>query len=148
MPIRISECLNCKKIVNPAGYKYCTNKCQADYRYKYYIKRWKAGEVSGLQGHGVVSKHIKRYLREKYANKCCLCGWSQINSVTGRIPLVADHVDGNWANNKESNLRLICPNCDSLTPTYAGLNRGKGREKRNLSKRAQEGRFIAVSVPE
>lgn len=28
----------------------------------------------------------------------------------------------NW-----DNLRLICPNCHSLTSTYRGANRGQGR---------------------
>ena len=99
-----------------------------------------AGDVAGLQGLGIVSKYVKKYLRRKYDNKCSLCGWSEINTITGQVPLVADHIDGNWRNNVESNLRLICPNCDSLTPTYAGLNRGNGRKERILSKRAIEGR--------
>lgn len=37
---------------------------------------------------------------------------------------------------------LICPNCDSLTETYAGLNRGNGRRNRVLSKRAKEGKLF------
>lgn len=43
------------------------------------------------------------------------------------IPLEIDHIDGNSENNSEENLRLICPNCHSLTATYKGANRGKGR---------------------
>ena len=65
------------------------------------------------QGLGIVSGYIKRYLRIKFENKCCLCGWSKVNTKIGYPPLVADHIDGNWRNNVESNLRLICPNCDS-----------------------------------
>ncbi len=129
------------------GYKYCTNKCQAEYRYKQYIGQWLSGEASGLQGHGVVSRYVKRYLREKFDIKCCLCAWSQVNVVTGFVPLVADHIDGNWRNNTEENLRLICPNCDSLTATYAGLNRGNGRKQRVLSKRAKEGRLFVADMP-
>ncbi len=98
------------------------------------------GKEHGLQRLGVVSIHVKRYLREKYGNKCCLCGWAQINPKTQIVPLVADHIDGNWRNNIESNLRLVCPNCDSLSPTYAALNKGNGREGRPASKRAQEAR--------
>ena len=59
-----------------------------------------------------------------------------------QIPLLADHIDGNWRNNVENNLRLLCPNCDSLSPTYAALNRGNGRKNRAISKRAQAGSFI------
>ena len=136
------KCLSCGKEPKRAGYKYCSNKCQMEYQYKSYIEKWKAGEENGLQGLGIVSGHIKRYLRRKFENRCCLCGWSEVNLRTGEVPLVADHIDGNWRNNVESNLRLICPNCDSLSPTYAGLNRGNGRKDRlSLSNRAKEGRL-------
>lgn len=141
------KCLNCTEETYRVGYKYCSNSCQAQYQYKIYITRWKKGEICGLQSIGIVSSHIKKYLREKYSNKCCLCGWSKINSITGTVPLVADHTDGNWRNNKESNLRLICPNCDSLTATYAGLNRGNGRNNRVKSKRAKEGKLFLINKP-
>ncbi len=136
------NCLICDKEPARQKYKYCSNACQLEYQFQSYIKKWKNGETKGLQGLGIVSGYIKRYLRRKFGNKCCLCGWSKVNVKTGEVPLVADHVDGNWRNNVESNLRLICPNCDALTPTYAGLNRGNGRDNRVLSKRAKEGRLL------
>ena len=139
------RCLNCNKETSRAGYKYCNNVCQMEHQYRSYIERWRVGEVSGLQGLGIVSKHIKRYLREKFRNKCCLCDWAEVNQRTGQVPLVADHIDGDWHNNIEGNLRLLCPNCDSLTLTYAGLNRGGGRKGRVLSKRAREGRRLIAS---
>lgn len=142
-----SSCLYCSKITPRPGYKYCSNKCQASFQYNLYIQRWQSGEIVGLQRLGVVSNHIKRYLREKYSNQCCLCGWAAVNVVTGLVPLVADHIDGDWRNNVESNLRLICPNCDSLTATYASLNRGKGRKERRLSKRVRDARELLDSLP-
>jgi len=137
-----NPCLFCGKEPAYAGYKYCSNTCQHEFQHKLYIKKWLRGETIGLQRHGVVSVHIKRYLREKYNNKCCLCGWSAINQTTGKVPLVADHIDGDWRNNIESNLRLICPNCDALSPTYAALNRGNGRKGRVVSNRIKEGRLL------
>ncbi len=134
---KITYCLNCKGETPRSTYKYCSSTCQKIYQYKLYIKGWKEGKVSGLDKNlGIVTDQIKRYLREKYNNKCCLCGWSQVNSKTGIVPLVADHIDGKWQNNKEKNLRLLCPNCDSLTPTYKSLNLGNGRKNRRESKRA------------
>lgn len=100
--------------------------------------------MNGLTSIGIVSSYIKKYLRKKFRNKCSLCGWNKINTKIGYSPLVADHIDGNWRNNTESNLRLICPNCDSLTSTYAGLNRGNGRQNRVVSKRAKEGQTLIV----
>lgn len=136
------NCLYCGIETSRPSYIYCSNQCQADLRYSEYISRWQSGEESGLQGIGIVSRHVKRYLREKYNNQCCICGWAEVNIVTMQVPLVADHIDGDWRNNLEINLRLICPNCDSLTATYAGLNRGKGRSGRVLSKRAIDGRLF------
>ncbi len=137
-----ANCMNCG-IENPhPGYKYCSNKCQSDLKFRQYIERWQQGLELGLQNHGVVSRHIKRYLRDKFNNRCAICGWSRTNPITGAVPLVADHIDGNWKNNIESNLRLICPNCDSLTATYAGLNRGKGRAGRVVSNRVRQGRLM------
>jgi hypothetical protein len=149
MPRKLREkCLTCGKETARVGYKYCSNACQIEYQYQSYIKSWKAGEKKGLQGLGIVSGHIKRYLRRKFKNRCCLCGWAKVNLKTGQVPLVADHIDGDWRNNIESNLRLLCPNCDALTSTYAGLNRGNGRNNRASSKRAREGRLFLKNAPE
>ena len=41
------------------------------------------------------------------------------------IPLELDHIDGNNKNNNLKNLRLLCPNCHALTPTYRGKNKSK-----------------------
>lgn len=131
------------------NYKYCSNSCQQDHQYQGYIQSWKEGREKGLDSLGLVSRYVKRYLRIKYNDKCSLCEWSKINPVTGKVPLVADHIDGNWKNNTEENLRLICPNCDALSPTYAGLNKGKGRAGRKISKRVSEARtFLSISNAE
>jgi hypothetical protein len=131
-----SKCLACGREPARPGYKYCSNLCQRAYQHKLYLQNWKAGKTSGLRVTGIVTNPVKKYLRLKFKNRCCLCGWSKINPKTGLVPLVADHIDGNWKNNSENNLRLICPNCDSLSPTYAALNKGNGRKHRAASKRA------------
>ena len=53
-----------------------------------------------------------------------------MNPFSNIIPLEIEHIDGNYLNNSESNLTLLCPNCHSLTATYKGANRGNGRKDR------------------
>lgn len=140
---RKGVCIMCGNESARTTSKYCSNSCQMRYEYYLYIESWKKGEVSGLTSIGTVNNQVKRYLRNKFEDKCCICNWAEINPITGKVPLVADHIDGNWRNNTESNLRLVCPNCDSLSSTYGALNKGNGRKNRAISKRAQEQKFLA-----
>jgi predicted HNH restriction endonuclease len=102
-----------------------------EFQYKQYIERWKNGLEDGIRGDYQLSAHIRRYLFEKYNNKCTRCGWGEINLWTGYIPLEVHHIDGDYTNNEESNLDLLCPNCHSLTDTYknANTNGRSGRKK-------------------
>lgn len=124
------KCANCGKELKNRQKKYCSHLCQKEYEYKGYIERWKQGLEKGLKGQYGISLHIKKYLFNKYDNKCSICGWGEKNPYTGKIPLEVEHIDGNYLNNKEENLTLLCPNCHSLTATYKGANKGNGRKER------------------
>ena len=131
MQPKTTSCQVCGKDI-PFNHKYCNNTCQNLSLYINYIAKWKKGLVSGLIGkkYFEISAHLRRYLFEKYNNKCSRCDWNEFNIYTKRIPLQVEHIDGNWENCSESNLTLLCPNCHSLTPTYGGANKGKGRSFR------------------
>jgi hypothetical protein len=57
-------------------------------------------------------------------SECELCGWAKI-TPDGRLPLELDHINGNRWDNRLENLRILCPNCHSHTPTYRAKNRKK-----------------------
>ena len=73
---------------------------------------------------------VKRYLLQTRGERCELCGFTVVNSATGNTVIQMDHTDGNCFNNDPDNLRLLCPNCHSMTPTYGSLNKGSGRAHR------------------
>lgn len=123
MKRKIKYCKNCGKELNERHKIYCNNKCQKEFEYKQYIDRWKHGLEDGLKGKYQISSYIRRYLFKKYNNQCAKCGWSEFNLWTGNIPLEIHHIDGDYTNNEESNLLLLCPNCHSLTATYKALNK-------------------------
>lgn len=124
------QCLNCGVETKRAVDKYCDNKCQHEHKYKIYVASWLLGQESGGKKSGTVSNYVRRFLIEKYGEKCSLCGWCEVNHYTGKVPVEVDHIDGDWHNNSLENLRLLCPNCHSLTPTYKARNKGKGRDWR------------------
>lgn len=123
-------CINCNKELINKQSKYCSSKCQIDYQYNNMILEWKNGNFNGIKGEYGISRYIKRFLIEKYGEKCTKCGWNERNPYTGNIPIEIDHIDGDYTNNEEENLTLLCPNCHSLTKTYKGANVGKGRNRK------------------
>ena len=123
-------CLNCNSIISNKN-KFCSNKCQLAYQYNNYIFDWKNGKKTGMRGNYQISMYIKNYIFKKFNYKCSICGWGKINPYTGTIPLEIEHIDGNYRNNKEENLTLLCPNCHSLTSTYKGANMNNGRKERS-----------------
>ncbi len=133
MEISQRKCVRCSKVlITRHQIKYCSNKCQKTGTYDTSIADWKRGVKTGSVGvqTRIISSSIRRYLFEKYKEKCSICNWGKRNETSGKIPLEVDHIDGNAENNEESNLRLLCPNCHSLTPYFRNLNKGRGRRWR------------------
>ena len=51
--------------------------------------------------------------------KCERCGWAE-KTKDGYLPLELDHINGDRHDNRLENLRILCPNCHSLTPHHRG----------------------------
>ena len=68
-------------------------------------------------------KYLRRALIESgRPYRCEWCGnegiWvTRMGVHTGKgcaLVLEVDHIDGDWHNNEEDNLRFLCPNCHSV----------------------------------
>jgi Zn finger protein HypA/HybF involved in hydrogenase expression len=58
-------------------------------------------------------------------NRCQQCG---LNEWRGEAPNVhIDHINGVRDDHRLENLRMLCPNCHSQTPTYGGRNTKRRR---------------------
>lgn len=124
-----STCQNCGARCRSCRNKFCSIQCSSEGRKQQKIEAWQAGLISGVgkEAGTVVSLFVRKYLFKKYGARCTQCGWAETNVYTNKIPLEVDHIDGNWQNCCEENLRLLCPNCHSLTSNYGSRNKGKGR---------------------
>ena len=122
------NCLCCNISLKNRQRKYCSHRCQQDYLWN---KRKKEIESTG-KFHKTYTNHRihKKYLIEKHGNKCWICGNTEW--LNNPIPLEVDHIDGNYANIKVDNFRLVCGNCAMLLPTYKGRNKGNGRHERRI----------------
>ncbi len=124
-------CTTCGKKLVHTQKLCCSYKCAVEHRYQSFVNRWLQGEDDGCTYHGMqTSMHIHRWLRQTRGEWCEVCGWHEKNPRSGVVPLQLSHENGNPEDNRPTNLKLRCPNCHALTPTFGALNRGKGRSYR------------------
>lgn len=133
-PEQIHNCLQCDKIVirRPneikKGHKlFCGINC---------CKIYKNSTIKNNTNDLFLKGEIKNRatLRKLITARDGYCCSSCHNTtwLSKQIPLWLDHIDGNASNNLPSNLRMVCLNCDALSSTFGGKNKGKGRRSLGL----------------
>lgn len=127
--MKFYNCLFCNK-ENKCGHskinKYCDNQCQGDWKWENETKpRIERGECSGPGA-------LKKYLVEKYGEKCFECGLGT-TWQNKKLVLQLEHADGNSDNNLPKNLKLLCPNCHTQTEFYGC--KGQGNRYKKITKR-------------
>jgi hypothetical protein len=120
-------CTNgCGNPIKSGATKHCSFKCQRDFANRMLVQLLESGSYVALQ----TTSFLRKYLICRLGERCIRCGWAERHPTTKRVPIEVEHVDGNWRNYRLENLTLLCPNCHALTPTFRGLNRGRGRAHR------------------
>lgn len=140
---KTKKCLICDIFITK-NLTYCSQVCFNEHKRQKTINRLQCNPqlksknnktinnktINKKQNYTPGHRTIRRILMEQQNNKCSKCGWGEINPKSGKVPLILNHIDGNSTNYNFDNLEILCPNCDSLTPTYKALNKGNGRTSR------------------
>lgn len=134
MPIK-APCKNCGKIIqvvynkNEYNHSGLCKKCYTEKFNKEKLEHWLATGETGCKIQTTLRNCIRDYIFNEQSGKCAICN---LDSYWNGKPLnfILDHIDGDASNNWRSNLRLICPNCDSQLETYKSKNKNSARKFR------------------
>lgn len=123
----ISTCCECGRAFKAANknVKFCSAKCSSTYRHKEAYQDFLENNEKYCRGN-YTPKAFKNEFLEEQGNVCLICGSPPIHNHKP-LTFVLDHIDGDASNNKRTNLRMICPNCDSQLDTFKSKNKHSTR---------------------
>lgn len=121
----VNVCKNCGKPISKSNI-YCSSRCYSEFVHKTNYKNYLVHPEQYNRGNYTPRSFYSEFLNEQN-NKCAICGCNPTHNGKD-LRFVIDHIDGDASNNKRSNIRLICPNCDSQTDTFKSKNKNSTRQ--------------------
>lgn len=119
----------CGNKISRAKYNLCRT-CTFKNKAKERFDEWLiTGDLGFSTPSTTIRGNFKELLLDYYGRKCNICGISE-EWNNKKLTLIVDHIDGDASNNKSTNLRLVCPNCDSQLDTYKSKNKNSARKNR------------------
>ena len=121
---------SCKCCGNDCKEVFCNKKCEGEFKsrktYEHYLTHQDlyVGVITAM-------RFVKKFILQEQNHKCDICKMNDSWNETS-IVFILDHIDGDASNNARSNLRLICPNCDSQLDTYKSKNKNSARKERYI----------------
>jgi len=79
------------------------------------------GKHPSYQTYKLKNRLFKEGLKEKKCEECGIEDWITITYGRGLV-FELEHIDGDRTNHRFENLKILCPNCHSLTPTFRAKN--------------------------
>lgn len=121
-------CLGCGQMT--LEFDFCNLECRQGYVRMVKRKKW----IEGTYDAGPILPWMKEYLKARWGSKCSQCGWDEYHN-DGKSLTQIDHINGDSKDSRITNLRILCPNCHSLTPTFGSRNKKsfKAKRERNVS---------------
>lgn len=122
--VKTALCQNCNKefkVYSGSTGKFCCTACQHEFvhkeKYKDFLEHPEKYNRANYS-----PKSFKKDILIEQNNVCAICGMKP--EWNGKeLVFILDHIDGHASHNYRSNLRLICPNCDSQLDTYKSKNK-------------------------
>lgn len=126
------RCELCSAPLTATRRRFCGLRCAGEARRAgaAVVARWLAGKIVGHTGRTLnLRVAVHDHLLRSAGYACTLCGWDRRHPDDGRPLVEIDHIDGDAANTAPSNLRVLCPNCHSMTPTFRRRNVRSARSR-------------------
>lgn len=121
-------CKNCGKefkVYSTSNGLFCCNECFQKYKHKEKYDLLIKGDPSIMRAN-YSPRPFKDDILKEQGGTCAICGCKPEHNGKPLI-FILDHIDGHASNNIRSNLRCICPNCDSQLDTYKSKNKNGDR---------------------